>query len=754
MERLGSVVSADEGFSLLTGYMDDLTDGLVEELRARAGALRASGDTPGADEYDAWAAEARSIITKKMIMSTRPESPDDAMRIIRSFKGRFDEGFISFCVKMVTLGIESTAEAMAGATQDRPDAATSALDEAESAMAEANFLSIVSTITGVPDHRAKALQARGTLLLYRSRLMGMLGRHEDEKELLAQSRDDFHAALNVEGSAAGVRARSEANLAAIVENEDTKEAGEHLRRAQKLAEEAGDGLMLRTIRRDRARRMASDPKASYALHMQNLDLFEKGLWNARSPITASRLVSEAMPDFEAAVEACMKLGETDAGHYVKALEAAERSKARMLLRLMANIACALGQVPPRLTGRRDEILRRMRQVAGMTAMLPPEQAEMQRPKLERLLDALATAEDQIMRYARAVAIDARCAPCTYGEMKKLVPDNGAILSYFSLPDRLLLFVLDERGLVCDPIRIPMSRQDIFRAALNVSLFIEMRGNLGYDEVQKLFDEHFTAHNLHYFYHMLIEPAMGRISDKKLVYIVPHGHLLGLPFHAMLQPDGSPLVDRFAIAYAPGLSVLKMCRDKGKDARDSCYSAGVSAGKGGPELAAEVAKAVAGIFGCSPMPATREAILGRAGEYDVINIACHSDLDNPYTSFKGLALEDGMLSQNDVKGMDCKSSLVMLTSCDTAHSDVLTGPGQEMGGLIGAFMCAGCPSVLASLYPVPARIVLPMTEAFCQALKTKGVSRAEALRIAQRKMEKERPADNPYYWASFSLWGDA
>jgi len=114
MERLGSVVSADEGFSLLTGYMDDLTDGLVEELRARAGALRASGDTPGADEYDAWAAEARSIITKKMIMSTRPESPDDAMRIIRSFKGRFDEGFISFCVKMVTLGIESTAEAMAG----------------------------------------------------------------------------------------------------------------------------------------------------------------------------------------------------------------------------------------------------------------------------------------------------------------------------------------------------------------------------------------------------------------------------------------------------------------------------------------------------------------------------------------------------------------------------------------------------------------------------------------------------------------
>jgi CHAT domain-containing protein len=322
-----------------------------------------------------------------------------------------------------------------------------------------------------------------------------------------------------------------------------------------------------------------------------------------------------------------------------------------------------------------------------------------------------------------------------------------------MPDRLLLFVLDEKGLSGDPIQIPMSRQDLARAALNVSLFIETRGNLGYDEVQKLFDEYFTAHNLHYFYHMLIEPAMSRISDKKTIYIIPHGHLLGLPFHAMLQPDDTTLVDRFAIAYAPGLSVLKICHDKGKDNRDSCYSAGVSAAKGGPELAADIARDVARIFGYSPMPATRDAILSQAGEYDVINIACHSDLNNPYTSFKGLALEDGILTQNDIRRMDCSSSLVMLTSCDTAHSDVLTEPGKEMGGLIGAFMCAGCPSVVASLYPVPARIVLPMMEAFCRALKSKGVSRAEALRIAQMKMEKERPADNPYYWASFSLWGD-
>jgi hypothetical protein len=69
------------------------------------------------------------------------------------------------------------------------------------------------------------------------------------------------------------------------------------------------------------------------------------------------------------------------------------------------------------------------------------------------------------------------------------------------------------------------------------------------------------------------------------------------------------------------------------------------------------------------------------------------------------------------------------------------------------MRAGVPLVAAALWPLPDLVARPFSEAFYTGL-TGGGTAAEALRSAQRAMKSARRFGHPYYWAPFTLWGDA
>src|SRR5208283_75965 len=97
-------------------------------------------------------------------------------------------------------------------------------------------------------------------------------------------------------------------------------------------------------------------------------------------------------------------------------------------------------------------------------------------------------------------------------------------------------------------------------------------------------------------------------------------------------------------------------------------------------------------------------------------ACHSDMAASFTAFSGLQLEDGALRQREIAAMKCHSSLVTLSACTTAGADTIARPGSELAGLVGAFFRAGCPSVVASLWPAADDVAVPLAEAFYTALK--------------------------------------
>ncbi len=96
-----------------------------------------------------------------------------------------------------------------------------------------------------------------------------------------------------------------------------------------------------------------------------------------------------------------------------------------------------------------------------------------------------------------------------------------------------------------------------------------------------------------------------------------------------------------------------------------------------------------------------------------------------------------------------TDLVVLSACQT-HLGELSA-GDELVGLERAFLRAGVPSLLSTLWPVDDAATAALMERFYSHLRA-GTPKAEALRLAQVETQAEYPA--PYYWAGFVLVGDA
>jgi len=111
-------------------------------------------------------------------------------------------------------------------------------------------------------------------------------------------------------------------------------------------------------------------------------------------------------------------------------------------------------------------------------------------------------------------------------------------------------------------------------------------------------------------------------------------------------------------------------------------------------------------------------------------------------------DDGILTALEITGMDLYGTeLVVLSACETGLGKLSNG--DEMIGLTRAFIYAGTPSVVTTLWKVNDRSSYELMREFYQHLKT--TKKSEALRQAQLKTMKEFP--EPFYWAAYQLTGE-
>ena len=383
-------------------------------------------------------------------------------------------------------------------------------------------------------------------------------------------------------------------------------------------------------------------------------------------------------------------------------------------------------------------------------------------------------------------------PLTLKEVQELLDSDQTLLEYFVTPEKTLLWVIDKDRSVS--LSLPISQKEL------VGKVNTLRQALS--ELKPL--EHFRRGVSQDLYKLLIEPALSRIRGKELI-IVPHDVLHYLPFHALDSPQGRYLIEEYSLSYLSSAGLLQFTIAK-RRAKGDLSAVLAQAGKvlafGNPDLGdpqmnlrfAELeAREVQRLYPQSTVllkkEATEEKGKALSPQHDILHFATHAELDenDPLSSAVLLAKEgkeDGRLEVREIFGMDLKANLVVLSGCETGLGKLSTG--DELVGLTRAFIYAGTPSVVASLWKVDDSSTAHLMSSFYRNLKT--MTKAEALRQAQlalirgegrsdllarrgvggigRLGETPEPkvlsqgsisvpisTSHPYFWAPFILVGD-
>jgi len=136
---------------------------------------------------------------------------------------------------------------------------------------------------------------------------------------------------------------------------------------------------------------------------------------------------------------------------------------------------------------------------------------------------------------------------------------------------------------------------------------------------------------------------------------------------------------------------------------------------------------------------------------VVHLATHGELseDDPLSSAMLLVPgggEDGRLEVREVFGLDMHARLVVLSACETGLGKL--SRGDELVGLQRAFLYAGTPAVVTTLWKVDDKATFELVRSFYTRLE--GTGPVEALRQAQ--VETMRAFPHPDAWAAFGLSG--
>jgi CHAT domain-containing protein len=155
-----------------------------------------------------------------------------------------------------------------------------------------------------------------------------------------------------------------------------------------------------------------------------------------------------------------------------------------------------------------------------------------------------------------------------------------------------------------------------------------------------------------------------------------------------------------------------------------------------------------------------AISPDLAQYRIVHFATHGMLNSEHPELSGLVLslvnrqgkqQNGFLGLEDIYNLNLPADLVVLSACETGLGQEIQGEG--LVGLTRAFMYAGAPRVVASLWRVPDRATAELMKQFYSAMLVDGLPPAAALRQAQVNLSRDKRWSAPYYWAGFTLQGE-
>jgi CHAT domain-containing protein/tetratricopeptide (TPR) repeat protein len=290
-----------------------------------------------------------------------------------------------------------------------------------------------------------------------------------------------------------------------------------------------------------------------------------------------------------------------------------------------------------------------------------------------------------------------------------------------------------------------------------------------------------------------------------IVIVPDGALAMLPFAALPEKGcssspGEPLVVGHEITSTPSLSVFFSQKQKAEnggfhgqvaivadpvfdagDPRATALKAGILNSGSHPVPAQETAIALPRLLNAGfEASAIQEVVTKAAGkdqvflaqgfdasldtvlsptmlDYRIWHLATHGIYDESMPEFSGLVFslfeQDGsarfgFLKAQDIARLNVPAELVVLSACDSAAGENLSGEGVM--GLSYSFLRAGARQVVSTLWSIDDVKSRELMIAFYKELMRNGGNTAAALRQSQLIVMRQPHSSAPYYWAGFEL----
>lgn len=337
------------------------------------------------------------------------------------------------------------------------------------------------------------------------------------------------------------------------------------------------------------------------------------------------------------------------------------------------------------------------------------------------------------------------------QLRAAIPPDGVVLEYIIDMDTQALVVLTRDG---EPRVYPIhtTQTKLKSEAEALSAAIARRDLEFKPAARRLYD-------------LLLAPAARELRSKKAVCIITDGVLWGLPFQALIGPDGRYFVEDHALFYAPSLTFVSWYGRHKQRSEPGERTLLAVAGSGLVDAGIEVHR-IASLFPSretlvlTGARATESRFKQESGRFRILHLATHGTFEDAAPMFSHIDLapdasDDGVLEAREIAKLDLHADLAILSSCESARGPYRMGEG--MVGISWALLTAGCPRAVLTQWKIASASSRDLMIDFHRRLAAQraltGRAAADALRDAQIEMLKRSAFAHPFYWSAFILIGD-
>jgi CHAT domain-containing protein len=396
-----------------------------------------------------------------------------------------------------------------------------------------------------------------------------------------------------------------------------------------------------------------------------------------------------------------------------------------------------------------------------------------------LLDALGCAHRVTVNDGQAkLTLSGSATPLTLEQAQRALPANVQLAQYFAGDDRLMIWLVTRD-------RVITAKSNIGADGLRKKVTAYTEALRARAPLEQLNDQ---ASDL---YQLLIAPIGGRLDRNLALCVAPDGVLQDLPFAALVSPESKRyLVEDFTLVVNPSASVFARAIDL--SLRKQRSESEPFLGFGNPRFDQQRFPRLQALPASEQeleriqllyphrlilnrRQATESALVKQIGEYEIVHLATHALSDKQSSMLSAIVLADepnfatrtstatktpdgialdGALQAQEIYNLKPeRTRLVVLSSCRSGLGDERRN--EALGGLAQAFLVAGVPAVVASLWDIDDDSAAGLMEKFHVAHRVNKLPFGQALRQAQLSFLQTSSVKrrHPFFWATFIVTGN-